>query len=187
MKILERKRYGWTGPPFFPPDRKSDKVFQMVIGNIVSGNNVVHLNIPLRATEAHTAPWIKNTLLSVNRLAAEKCISVFSGDKPLVYDATNTKLTVSRQAVLEGWHSEHKGIWRIAIVERSDYNNTETVLVNRSLLELLGDSAQLPTKRILSVYKLKAQPELICYYHAAAGFPTQPTWIAAIKNRHYIT
>ena len=73
------------------------------------------------------------------------------------------------------------------MVERSDYNNTETVLVNRSLLELLGDSAQLPTKRILSAYELKAQPELICYYHAAAGFPTQPTWIAAIKNRHYIT
>ena len=46
----------------------------MVIGNIVSGNNVVHLNIPLRqaATEAHTVPGIKNTLLSVNRLAAKK-------------------------------------------------------------------------------------------------------------------
>ena len=23
------------------------------------------------------------------------------------------------------------------------------------------------------------------YYHAAAGFPTKPTWLAAIKNNHY--
>ncbi len=26
------------------------------------------------------------------------------------------------------------------------------------------------------------QPELIRYHHAAAGFPTKPTWIAAIKQ-----
>jgi hypothetical protein len=27
------------------------------------------------------------------------------------------------------------------------------------------------------------QQELICYLHAAAGFPTKPTWLAAIKNK----
>ena len=27
--------------------------------------------------------------------------------------------------------------------------------------------------------------ELVRYYHAAAGFPTQPTWIKAIKNNQY--
>ena len=36
-----------------------------------------------------------------------------------------------------------------------------------------------------NVYKLKTQPELIRYYHAAAGFPTKPTWVAAIKNRQF--
>ena len=38
---------------------------------------------------------------------------------------------------------------------------------------------------INNVYELKTKPELIQYYHAAAGFPTQPTWLAAINNRHY--
>jgi hypothetical protein len=35
------------------------------------------------------------------------------------------------------------------------------------------------------VYKLKTQPELIQYLHAAAGFPTKPTWIKAIKNKQF--
>jgi hypothetical protein len=38
---------------------------------------------------------------------------------------------------------------------------------------------------IAHVYKLKTQPELVCYYHAAVGFPTKPTWIVAIKNKQF--
>ena len=64
---------------------------------------------------------------------------------------------------------------------------TDTVLVDRSPLEILGYSKQPPINHILSAYELKSQPELICHYHAAAYFPTQPTWIAAIKNQHYAT
>ena len=40
-------------------------------------------------------------------------------------------------------------------------------------------------KAVMNVYELKKQPELIKYYHAAAGFQTKPTWILAIKNKHY--
>jgi hypothetical protein len=35
------------------------------------------------------------------------------------------------------------------------------------------------------VYELKTQPELIPYLHAAAGFPTKPTWIKAITNKQF--
>jgi hypothetical protein len=35
------------------------------------------------------------------------------------------------------------------------------------------------------VYELKKQPELVQYYHAAAGFPTKPTWLKAIKNMQF--
>ena len=38
---------------------------------------------------------------------------------------------------------------------------------------------------IANVYELKTQPELLRYYHVAAGFPTKPTWLAAIRNNHY--
>ncbi len=36
-----------------------------------------------------------------------------------------------------------------------------------------------------NVYELKTQPELIRYLHAAAGFPTKPTWPKAIKNNQF--
>jgi hypothetical protein len=42
-----------------------------------------------------------------------------------------------------------------------------------------------PTEAIANVYKLKMQPELVRYYHAAVGFPTKPTWVAVIKNRQF--
>ena len=63
--------------------------------------------------------------------------------------------------------------------------NKDTYLSRRSPLEILGDSKQPPIDKICSVYEIKVQPEIVRYYHAAAGFPTKPTWIKAIKNEHY--
>jgi hypothetical protein len=42
-----------------------------------------------------------------------------------------------------------------------------------------------PSDDIYNVYELKTQPELVCYHHAAAGFPTKPTWLKAIKNKQF--
>ena len=98
--------------------------------------------------------------------------------------------TVSRRAVLEGWHSEHEGIWRILFGKQQQdikNKNEETVIVSRSPSQILGEIEAPPIDHILSVYELKTQPELVKYYHAAAGFPTQPTWLAAIKNGRYAT
>ena len=55
----------------------------MVLGNIAPGNDVVHLNLLLRqeAMETHNVPGIKHNLLSINKLADEKYISIFDGDK----------------------------------------------------------------------------------------------------------
>jgi hypothetical protein len=35
------------------------------------------------------------------------------------------------------------------------------------------------------MYELKTQLELVRYYHAAAGFPSKPTWLKAIKNMQF--
>ena len=35
------------------------------------------------------------------------------------------------------------------------------------------------------MYELKTQPELVRYCPAAAGFPTKPSWLKAIKNKQY--
>jgi hypothetical protein len=62
--------------------------------------------------------------------------------------------------------------------------NTETVLVNKPPTEFLPQRPP-PIEAIANVYELKTQPEIVRYYHAAAGFPTKPTWLKAIKNNHY--
>jgi hypothetical protein len=62
--------------------------------------------------------------------------------------------------------------------------NNETALLDRLPMEFLPKQTP-PTKDIANVYRLKMQPELVCYYHAVAGFPTKPTWVAAIKNRQF--
>ena len=134
----------------------------MALGNIAPGNDVVHLNLPLwrEATEAHTVPGIKHNLLSINKLADENYISIFDGDKLSIYDRNNTQVMVSRQAVIKCWHSEHKGIWRIPLVKRNKVhnNNVNTVLVDRSPLEVFSDSGPPPFDHTLNVYELKAQP-----------------------------
>jgi hypothetical protein len=38
---------------------------------------------------------------------------------------------------------------------------------------------------IHNVYELKPKPESVRYYHAAAGFPTKPTWAKAIRNKQF--
>jgi hypothetical protein len=63
-------------------------------------------------------------------------------------------------------------------------NNTDTIIVNRPPTEFLPERSP-PTDAIHNIYKLKTQPELVRYYHAAAGFPTKPTWLKAIKNKQY--
>ena len=63
-------------------------------------------------------------------------------------------------------------------------NNTDTVIVSRPPTEFLPERPP-PIDAIHNVYELKTQPELVRYYHAAAGFPTKPTWIRAIKNNQY--
>ena len=42
-----------------------------------------------------------------------------------------------------------------------------------------------PTEAIYNVFELKKQPEIVRYYHTAAGFPIKPTWIRAINNKQY--
>ena len=93
-----------------------------------------------------------------------------------------------QEAVLEGWRVPGKGLWRILIARGVRANtanlNPATVVLKVSPIELLADTP-LPTEHILNVYELKTRTELVRYYYATAGFPTQPTWIKATQNGHY--
>ena len=125
----------------------------------------------------------------MNRLAKAGYEAQFNGDNVKFYDAHGDQQNVMRQAVLEGWCVQDKGLWRIPLKCRSEVIvanvNTATCISEGSPLKILGDSQQPPIDQICNVYDLKVQSEIIRYYHAASGFPTKPTWVKAIHNGHY--
>ncbi len=89
-----------------------------------------------------------------------------------------------RGAILCGFKCPMTGMWCIPLVDLVRNKNTEMVIVNRPLSELLP-ACPPPTVAIYNVYELKTQPKLVHYYHAAAGFPTNPMWLKAIKNKQF--
>jgi hypothetical protein len=101
-----------------------------------------------------------------------------------VYDANETIITVTRDAILRGWWDTDNKLWRISLVDIVQNQNTNSIIVNRTPTEFLPNCP--PTKNTVhNVYKLKTTPELVRYHHVAAGFPTKLQWIAAIKNKQY--
>ena len=45
--------------------------------------------------------------------------------------------------------------------------------------------AQITQESINNVYNFPSKSQIVAYYHAVAGYPTQPTWIAAIRVDFY--
>ncbi len=101
-----------------------------------------------------------------------------------IYDTYNTKVIVTREAILQGWFDTTANLWWVPLLPIVLNETTDTVLVSKPPTEYLPDRPP-PIDAVHNVYELKTQPELIRYLHAAAGFPTKPTWLAAIKNKHY--
>ena len=86
--------------------------------------------------------------------------------------------------MLRGWREDGEDLWRIPIVETVCKYNTDTILVNKPQTEFSPDRPE-PSEAVHNVYKLKKQPEVVQYLHAAVEFPTKPTFLAAIKNKQY--
>ena len=70
----------------------------MARGDTAPGEDTVHLSaLPLRteAATGHTVRGLMNNLGSMSTMTRNGYIPVFEGDKMSIYDARNTKITVS--------------------------------------------------------------------------------------------
>ena len=76
----------------------------MALGHQANGEDEVELNLPLRkeAREAHMLKGVTNNLYSIPRLVQAGYVPIFEKDELAIYDLRNTKITVSRAAVLSG-------------------------------------------------------------------------------------
>ncbi len=126
----------------------------------------------------------KNSLLSTSKFAAANYITIFDKEEVNIYDVNDMIIAVTRGAVLHVFRCPMSGMWRIPLIDLVRNNNTKTVIVNCPPSEFLP-ACPPPTKAIHNIYELKTQPKLVHYYHAAAGFPTKPTWLKAIKNKQF--
>jgi len=103
---------------------------------------------------------------------------VFDKDTVNIYDANDTIITVTKDAILRGWRDTGIKLRRIPLVEAVRNLNTDTIIVNKPPTEFLLDRP--PTKEAIhNVYELKTSPELVRYLQ------TKPQWITAIKNKQY--
>ena len=160
----------------------------MSTGNVTPAGDIVLLHHNLRepARIVDMVPGIKNnTLISTSKFADANYISIFDQEEVNVYDANTTQITVSCGSTLKGWR-DRDGLWRIPLVPHVKNNNTDTVVVNEPPSQLLPSRPK-PSEAIHNVYELTTNAEIIRYYHAAAGFPTEATWLKATKRGNYAT
>ena len=91
---------------FILTDRQSDKAFRMPNGSIEAATamDALHHSLRAPARDVHIVPSIeRNSLLSVSKFVDTNNIAIFDKDEVNIFDANNTKVTVSRAAILRGW------------------------------------------------------------------------------------
>ena len=92
-------------------------------------------------------------------------------------------------SILQEWGLPNEGPWRISLVKHVGHGtdlDRNTTVTKQSPHKILQSKAPPASNSINSVYDLQNKPELIRYYHAAAGFPTKTTWLAMIRNKQYV-
>ena len=118
MQVSECGEYAWDDP-LTKTGEKSDKIFAMALVYTAEAGDIMECNaLPLRskATRAHTIPGLQINLGCVSQLVSQGYIPIFDGQRVGIYDSYNTKITVSRAAVLEGWYVPKEKLWRIPMV-----------------------------------------------------------------------
>ncbi len=91
---------------FIPTGRQSTKAFHMPNGTVEAAMDVdeLHHDVHHPVKDIHIVQGIKrDSLLSMAKFADANYIAIFDKDELNIYDAKNTKVTVSCSAILRGW------------------------------------------------------------------------------------
>jgi hypothetical protein len=191
LKRLEMQRMegtavmdsGTTSTVIQPKDNKyvidikvpSNKIFTVATGQQTKGGNQAKLRVNLRgqATTADMVPTLRhNSLVSTSKLADANYHTVFTPNEVLVYDG---EVTANKIPVWKGWRDKNTGLWRIPLVDNVTNLNTDTKVLQHDEIK------QAFAERTLSVYNLPTKAESVKYLHAALGFPTKETLLAAAR------
>ena len=118
-----------------------------------------------KAREADILPGLTTPLISVNKLAEEGYTTIFHpGENGVtIHEPGTVKLTTTMDPILQGSKRKGAKLWTIEANDTSAKEHAN------------------------KVYDLPSIAQTVRYLHAAAGFPTEETWIKAIKKGNYNT
>jgi hypothetical protein len=133
----------------------SDKRFILPSGEVVQATEIAEYPFNIRAptNELHITPGVsQHSLLSTGKYTDANYITVFDKDPVNVYNANDTIITVTKDAILRGWRDTDIKLWQIPLVDVVQNVNTDTIVVNQPPTEFLPNCP--PTKEAIhKVYK----------------------------------
>ncbi len=158
----------------------STKQVYLPNGSVISGSERAELpnsDLPMAAKSVDVLPNLKKSLFSVGKVADEGYTTIFHprNEGVTIHKEGTVVITATTPAELQGWRAK-SGLWEFN--PNADDRNKPSQNATR---------LPPPNDVICNVHNLPSTPMTIRYLHAAAGYPTKPTWIAAIKNRNFVT
>eukprot|EP00804_Cyclotella_cryptica_P008991 CCRYP_003100-RA/>CCRYP_003100-RA protein AED:0.31 eAED:0.29 QI:0/-1/0/1/-1/1/1/0/525 len=195
---------GTLHDPFIHSKTRSTKIFMLPTGTTTAATIQAQLLLNVRppANTVDIVPNLHQTLLSGSKFADADYTAMYDKHEVNFYDSATINIT--ERAVLTGYRCPRTGLWRIPLRPITVNENTDTLILDSKcglqstqpryhvptpthIREHLQASLQCNTDHILNVYELPSIEQSIRYLHAAAGFPTKSTWLAAICKGNYST
>jgi hypothetical protein len=182
----------------------STKTFMLPTGTTTTATTQAHLllNVRTPANTVDIVPNLHQTLLSGSKFADANYTAVY--DKHEVNFYHSDTINITERTVLTGYRCPHTSLWRVPLRPIIMNENVDTLILDSKcglhstqpryhvptpthINKHLQASLQCNTEHILNVYELPSIAQSIQYLHAAAGFPTKSTWLAAICKGNYST
>ena len=113
-------------------------------------------------------PSFNNSLIAISRLCDENCTVLFTKHTVNVFDPEG-------KTILTGWRDQPGPcLWRFSLLPTDD-------------IPPIPHNIQSDNVMAFSAYNLPIIEARFRFYHAAAGFTINSTWIQAIKSDNYAT
>ncbi len=116
-------------------------------------------------------PGLHSTLVSVPKLADAGYTTVFSNEGAAIYDNHTMTITANKPPVLKADRCNLTGLWKLPL-------HAEDTAANKEPLH---------NEAINVIFNLPSACQNFLWYHTAAGFPPNETFIRAVCNGNYAT
>jgi hypothetical protein len=195
---------GTLHDPFHTTTVPSTKVFLLPTGGTAHATHLSQLLLDVRApaNQVDLVPDLTHTLLSGSKFAEAGYIAVYDKDEVNFYDSD--KIHITATSILQGYRCPRTGLWWVPLRQITRNVNDDTLILDspcgtkslntkyvvpstEAVHDHLQASIECEQHTILNVYELPSIEQTIRYLHAAAGFPTKITWLAAIRLGNYNT